>query len=46
MKVFDAGIAGLGALGYFEDCRKAVIVEAALEGAIRLVHRECMNSAL
>jgi hydrogenase maturation protease len=27
-KLFDAGIAGLGALGYFEGCRKAVIVDA------------------
>ena len=28
VKLFDAGIAGLGALGYFEGCRKAVIVDA------------------
>ncbi len=46
VKVFEAGTAGLDALVYFDNCRKAVIVEAALEGAIRLVHRECMNSAL
>ena len=28
VKVFDAGIAGLAALGFFEDCSKAVIVDA------------------
>jgi hydrogenase maturation protease len=28
VKLFDAGIEGLGALGYFEGCRKAVIVDA------------------
>jgi hydrogenase maturation protease len=28
VKLFDAGIAGLGALGYFEGCRTAVIVDA------------------
>ena len=28
VRVFDAGIAGLGAVGYFEGCRKAVIVDA------------------
>jgi hydrogenase maturation protease len=28
VKLFDAGIAGLGALCYFEGCRKAVIVDA------------------
>jgi hydrogenase maturation protease len=30
--LFDAGIAGLGALGYFEGCRKAVIVDAIKTG--------------
>ena len=28
VKLFDAGIAGLDALGFFEGCRKAVIVDA------------------
>ena len=28
VKLFDAGIAGLAAVGYFEGCRKAVIVDA------------------
>src|SRR5262249_61250535 len=28
VEVFDAGIAGLGAVGYFEDCSKVVIVDA------------------
>jgi hydrogenase maturation protease len=28
VKLFDAGIAGLDALGYFDGCRKAVIVDA------------------
>ena len=28
VKLFEAGIAGLGALGYFQGCRKAVIVDA------------------
>ena len=32
VKLFDAGIAGLGALGYFEGCRKAVIVDALKTG--------------
>jgi hydrogenase maturation protease len=33
VKLFDAGIAGLGALDYFEDCRKAVIVDALETGS-------------
>ena len=33
VKLFDAGIAGLGALGYFEGCRKAVIVDALKTGS-------------
>jgi len=33
VKVFEAGTAGLAALGYFEDCRKAVIVDALKTGA-------------
>jgi hydrogenase maturation protease len=32
VEVFDAGIAGLGAIGYFEGCRKAVIVDALKTG--------------
>src|SRR5262245_53185824 len=32
VKVFDAGIAGLAAVGYFEGCRKAVIVDAMRTG--------------
>src|SRR5262249_21945557 len=32
VKVFDAGTAGLSALGYFEDCKKAVIVDAVKAG--------------
>ena len=27
VRLFDAGIAGLGALGYFERCQKAAIVD-------------------
>ena len=30
---FDAGTAGLNALGYFEGCDKAVIVDAVRTGA-------------
>jgi hydrogenase maturation protease len=30
--VFEAGIAGLSALGYFEDCSKVVIVDAVKTG--------------
>jgi hydrogenase maturation protease len=30
---FDAGTAGLNALGYFEDCEKVVIVDAVRTGA-------------
>jgi hydrogenase maturation protease len=33
VKVFEAGTAGLAALGYFEGCRKAVIVDALKTGA-------------
>jgi hydrogenase maturation protease len=32
VKVFDAGTAGLSALGYFEGCRKVVIVDALRTG--------------
>jgi hydrogenase maturation protease len=32
VKVFDGGIAGLGAVGYFEGCHKAVIVDALRTG--------------
>jgi hydrogenase maturation protease len=32
VKVFDGGIAGLGAVGYFEGCSKAVIVDALRTG--------------
>jgi len=32
-KVFEAGTAGLAALGYFEGCGKAVIVDALKTGA-------------
>jgi hydrogenase maturation protease len=30
---FDAGVAGLNALGYFEGCEKAVVVDALRKGA-------------
>lgn len=37
---FDAGTAGLNALGYFEGCDKAVIVDAVRTGApVGTVHR-------
>jgi hydrogenase maturation protease len=37
---FDAGTAGLNALGYFESCDKAVIVDAVRTGApVGTVHR-------
>ena len=40
VKVFEAGTAGLSALGYFEGCRKAVIVDALKTGgAAGHVHR-------
>lgn len=32
VKVFDAGLAGLGAVGYFENCSKVVIVDALRTG--------------
>jgi hydrogenase maturation protease len=32
VRMFDAGIAGLGAISYFEGCRKAVIVDALKTG--------------
>jgi len=32
VKVFDAGIAGLAAVGFFEDCSKVVIVDALKTG--------------
>jgi hydrogenase maturation protease len=32
VKVFDAGIAGLAAVGFFEGCSKAVIVDALKTG--------------
>jgi len=34
VKIFEAGTAGLAALGYFEGCRKAVIVDALKTGEI------------
>jgi hydrogenase maturation protease len=40
IEAFDAGTAGLDALGYFEDCDKAVIVDAVRTGApVGTVHR-------
>jgi hydrogenase maturation protease len=40
VKVFEAGTAGLAALGYFEGCRKAVVVDALKTGgAAGEVHR-------
>jgi hydrogenase maturation protease len=40
--VFDAGIAGLGAVGYFEGCGKAVMVDALKTGGrvgrVRRIH--------
>ena len=33
VRAFDAGTAGLNALGYFEGCAKAVIVDAVRTGA-------------
>jgi len=40
VKVFDAGIAGLSALVYFEHCRKVVIVDAMhTGGAVGRVQR-------
>ena len=40
VKLFDAGIAGLAAVGYFEHCSKAVIVDALVSGGrIGRVHR-------
>jgi hydrogenase maturation protease len=32
VKVFDAGTAGLSALGYFDDCSKVVLVDAVKTG--------------
>jgi hydrogenase maturation protease len=32
VKVFDAGTAGLSALGYFENCRKVIVVDAMESG--------------
>jgi hydrogenase maturation protease len=40
VRLFEAGTAGLAALGYFEGCRKAVIVDALKTGcAPGRVHR-------
>jgi hydrogenase maturation protease len=40
IRAFDAGTAGLNALGYFEGCEKAVIVDAVRTGApVGTVHR-------
>lgn len=40
VKSFDAGIAGLGAIDYFKNCRKVVIVDAIKSGnEIGSVHR-------
>ena len=39
-KVFDAGIAGFAAIGFFEGCSKAVIVDALKTGGrVGRVHR-------
>jgi hydrogenase maturation protease len=44
VKVFEAGTAGLAALGYFEGCRKAVIVDALkMGGTPGDVHRLALN---
>jgi hydrogenase maturation protease len=44
VKVFEAGTAGLAALGYFEGCRKAVIVDALkIGGAPGRVHRLALD---
>src|SRR5215813_6984200 len=32
VKIFDAGTAGFSALGYFENCRKVIIVDAMESG--------------
>jgi hydrogenase maturation protease len=40
VKIFDAGVAGLSALEYFEDCSKALVVDAMKGyGPIGSVHR-------
>ena len=44
MQLFDAGIAGLNALPYFEDCAKAVMVDALSAGGPEgSVHRMVPN---
>ena len=44
VKVFDGGIAGFGALGYFEACSKAVIVDALRTGGrVGRVRRLCVD---
>ena len=44
VKVFEAGTAGLAALGYFEGCRKAVIVDALKTGGTPgRVHRLALD---
>jgi len=40
VKVFEGGVAGLQALAYFENCRKAIVVDALRgTGIIGSVHR-------
>jgi hydrogenase maturation protease len=40
VKIFDAGVAGLSALEYFEDCSKALVVDAMRgSGQIGSAHR-------
>jgi hydrogenase maturation protease len=40
VRVFEGGVAGLQALPYFENCRKAIVVDALkAAGAIGSVHR-------
>ena len=44
VELFDAGIAGLNALPYFEDCAKAVMVDAlSVGGPAGSVHRMLPN---
>jgi hydrogenase maturation protease len=47
VKLFDAGIAGLGSLGYFENCTKVVIVDAMKAGGragrVRRLHLDDLN---
>ena len=40
VKVFEGGVAGLQALPYFENCRKAIVVDALRSaGKVGTVHR-------